>query len=242
MLPVPEESREKVYCLEDPRWFAPINVISHYSSHLDSLPREQKKTKAFRKAYELFLGAIMLLGIQEVENDVYWIQPVSDEEQSPDVRTGRQVPVNNGHAPDFERQDIEVVAFIPKPGENLSEFLQRTKLSGNKSYDSKTTILCHIQTGSPVPKITITDELRKTKAVCPVLVLGRTHPTDHQYLLLQVSPNYKIIAQYDAKALLLKQAHQGSLNLRRGSKPDNEHRPNDKHYPFESMGFTCSLI
>jgi hypothetical protein len=233
---------EKVYGLKDPIWFAPINVIYHYGAHLDPLPTNQKKSKAFRKADEILVSAIMLLGIQIAESEEYWMQAVSDAEQSPDVRTGKWIPVANNRAPDFQMQDIEVVSFVPEKNETLGTFLKRTKLSGQRSYDAKTTILCHMLTGAPTPTKEIVEELGETGAVCPVLVLGRTHPTEKKYALLQVFPQYKIIAAYDVIQTLNKRTHTGVLNLRRGSKRNIEHRPEEKQCPFHSVGFECPII
>lgn len=233
---------EKVYGHVDPVWFAPLNVIFHYGAHLERLPIEQKKSKAFRKADEMLASAIMLLGIQVAEMEEYWMQTVSDTEQSPDVRTGKWVSVTNNRAPDFQMQDVEVVSFVPEKDETLGMFLKRTKLSGQRAYDAKTTILCHMLTGAPTPTRAIARELRDTGAVCPVMVLGRTHPTEKKYALLQVFPQYKIIAAYDVVELLRKQTHAGVLNLKRGSRPSNEYRPEEKQCPFHSVGFDCPVI
>lgn len=238
------QNSEKVYGLKDPVWYAPYNVVYHYGKHLDSLSADQKTTKAFKKADELMVAAIALVGIQlDAGGEPFWMQPVSDSEGSPDVRTGHWLPPVGTHAPFFEMQDVEVVGFMPKPGEDLASFLSRTKLSKDKAYDARTTILCHMQTGAHIPSLpAITADLQSTGAVCPVIVLGRTHPEHKDYTLFQVHPRFKNIADYNVIDALNAENRSGVLNLRLGSKPSNESRPEEKHCPFESLGFECPLI
>jgi len=232
-----------VYGINDPIWYPPFHVIYHYGKHLDPLPENQKYSKAFRKAEELLKGAVALLGIQLEAGELYWIQPVPDSEGSPDVRTGRYLPQGAGIVPNFEMQDVEVVSFLPEPSEDIASFLGRTKLSKEKAYDAQTTILCHIEKGIQVPSLlAITEALRGTGAACSVIVMGRTHPTRKDYVLLQVHPRFKEIVNYNVEEACAQRPRRSVLNLRRGSKPSNEYRPQEKHCPFESMGFDCPVI
>jgi hypothetical protein len=235
---------EKVYGLKDPIWFPPLNVIRHYKAHLDPMSADQKISKEFRKADEVFVAAIALLGIQLEGAEPYWMQAVPDSEHSPDVRSGRWVPAPiSTRAPNFEMQDVEVVGFFPESGEDIPIFLTRTKLSKQKAYDPRTTILCHIQKNISIPSLqTITKTLQGNNAVCPVIVLGRTHPTRKDYILFQVHPQFKVIAKYNIEEILKNHPDTRVLNLQRGSKPKNESHPEEKHCPFESLGFACPLI
>ncbi len=234
--------RDKAYWLKDPIWYAPHSVIYHYAQHLDSMPADQKTTKAFKKADELLVAAYALLGIQIAEGD-HWMQPVADLEGSPDVRTGHFLPPEGEHAPHWEYQDVEVVSFLPAPNEDIGKFLSRTKLSKAKSYDAKTIILLHIQTGTQINSWEeIASALQNTGAVCPVVGLGRTHPERKDYVLFQLHPQLKVIANYNLNEILKAQSPRSVLNLRRGSKPSNAKRPNEEHCPFEAMGFVCPLL
>jgi hypothetical protein len=237
-----EQSRGKVYWLEDPIWYTPHSVIYHYAAHLDSLPIKQKEGKVFRKADELVVAAHALLGIQIKEGD-HWMQLVSDSESSPDVRTGHFLPSDGIHAPHWEYQDIEVVSFVPTPGEDVGAFLTRTKLSKAKAYDDKTIVLLHVQTGTQIKSWEdIATALKATGAVCPVIGLGRTDPVRKDYVLFQLHPRIAALAKYNLDDILKTQSRRSVLNLRRGSKPSNESRPNEEHCPFESLGFQCSLL
>jgi hypothetical protein len=237
------ESELKAYWLKDPIWYAPQSVMHHYAAHLDILPAEQKNTKAFRKADELLVASIALLGIQLDESVLYWMQLVSDDEESPDVRTGRFLDPVGENAPHFSYQDVEMVSFIPEPGEDIASFLSRTKLSKDKAYDAKTVVLCHINKATHVPSLSkITEALKGTGAICPVIILGRTHPERKDYTLFQVHPQFKNIAEYNLDEVLKNQPRRSVLNLKRGTKPLNISRPNDEHCPFESIGFECPLI
>jgi hypothetical protein len=234
----------KQYFLKDPVFYAPLNVLWHYNQHIENLPLHEQKEKRFRKANEFNLAAIALVGIQLDEGNQYWMQLVSDEEQSPDARSGRFLPSEDERAPHFTTQDIEVVSYMPKPGEDIASFLLRTKLDvKGKSYDEFTTILCHIPGNIHIPSLQqIARELSNSGAKCPVVILGRTHVTQDDYTLFQVYPGYKNIADYNLQKTLLKQGHAGVMNLHRGSKPENERRDEEKHCPFESLGYDCPLI
>lgn len=235
---------QKVYGLKDPIWYPAVNVIHHFGTHLNPLPADQKNTKVFKKAGEMLVGAVAIVGIQLDGGEPYWIQAVPDSEESPDVRSGRWLPPVGEKAPFFEMQDVEIVGFVPQAGEDIASFLARTKLSKEKAYDARTTVLCHTETGVNIPSLpAITEALRGTGAVCPVIVLGRVHPDRQEYLLFQVHPQFKIIAEYNVMEVLKSFPPAKVFNLsRRGSKPGNEDRPDEKHCPFESLGFPCPLI
>jgi hypothetical protein len=236
-------SAEKAFWLKDDIWYSPASVICHYGSHLDALPPEEKTTKAFRKADELLVSAIALLGIQEDESEKYWMQAVSDDEGTPDVRTGRWLPQIGSGARHWEYQDIEFVSFVPADGEDIPTFLHRTKLSRKKAYDDKTIILCHITRPIHVPSWpAITEALRNIPRKSPIIVIGRTHPERKDYVLIQIHPQFKRIAAYNLDEILKKEDRRGVLRLHRGSKPMNESRPNEEHCPFETSGFECPLI
>lgn len=236
------DNESKVYWLENPIWYAPHSVIYHYAQHLDTLPPEQKSTKAFKKADELLVVAHALLGIQITEGD-HWMQAVADLEESPDVRTGHWLPSDGQHAPYWEYQDVEVVMFFPEPHENIGKFLSRTKLSKTKAYDEKTIILLHIQAGTKVDSWgDIAIALQNTGAVCPVVGLERIHPERKDYVLFQLHPRLKVMANYNLNDILKVQPPRSVLNLHRGSKPSSIKRPNEEHCPFESMGFVCPLL
>lgn len=236
-------SKIETYWLEDTFWYAPLDVIYHYGVDLDSLPNNQKSSKHFKKADEMLVTAIALLGIQLDDSRKYWLQLVPDSEGSPDVRTGCPAPLVKGEPPLFETQDIEVVGFMPEPSENIATFLCRTKLSPEKAYDAKTLVLCHMQTGANIPSLpAITEALQVTGAICPVMILGRTHPERRDYSLFQIYPQFKTIADYNVLDVLKTQTHTGALNLNRGTQPRNISQSRGKHCPFESLGFECTQI
>lgn len=236
------EVSSKAYWLRDSIWYAPHSVIYHYAAHLDPLPVEQKKSKAFKKADELLIAAHALLGIQINDGD-HWMQAVPDSEESPDIRTARPLPSDGIHAPHWEYHDVEVVSFMPAPGEDIGTFLTRTKLSKAKAYDDKTIVLLHIQTGTQIKSWEeVAATLKATGAVCPVIALGRTDAVRKDYALFQLHPRLAALANYNLDDILKTQSRRSVLNLKRGSKPSNESRPNEEHCPFESLGFKCPLL
>jgi len=111
--------------MTDPQWYSALNVIMHFRA--DLVP-PFIQTKQTRKAEELNAAAIALVGIQQVQQRQYWIQPVSDKENSPDVRTLTCFDTPDDKAPDCAYQDVEVVSYEHSPNETLIEFLLHSRI------------------------------------------------------------------------------------------------------------------
>lgn len=223
--------------LEDPIWYPPLNVAYHFQVLKDRLTDEERQGKDFRKAEEMFAVALMLAGIQKIQDRKYWMQLVGDAEGSPDVRTGAFVPPTTTAAEDFSVQDVEVVTYDEHSSDPLVDFLKRTKLSKTSGYDELTTILCHIRRGTRLPPMhELRDELAVAGSKCPVMILGKVSSTEEIYKVVQVNPAIDLISEFDL-IKELQQQQTGVLRLMRGSKPVMHSFPDEKHYPFEKLGF-----
>lgn len=220
--------------LRDPRWYSALNVIAHYGADFE--PKS-----APNKANEMWATAVMLAGIQEVENSQYWMQPVSDREGSPDVRTIKQIPRSDDRAPDYVIQDVEVVTYTSASfAEKLPNFLLRTKLAPNKAYDELTTILIWAKDAVYCPPASEWNAtLAGVGSRVPVVLIGQAHTTDPIYSLIQVHPVRRTVVTFNLTDTLLKQGYTGVINLGRGSKNKNVRREGEEHCPFESLGVIC---
>lgn len=228
--------------MTDPRWYSAMNVVSHVQT--DTTPGAVPK-----KVEELWAVSIMLAAVQEIEQKQYWLQPVSDKEGSPDVRTLFVDKVYSGdRSNDYSMQDVEVVTYSAASaarGETLPEFVLRTKLSKDKAYDDVTTILVWVQVAPPPSdaKEWMAVLARAKTKVPSVFVLGQSHPVDPTYHLMQVYPRpFPIAVDYDASDLLVNQGYAGVLDLARGTKKKSRISPAEEHCPFESLGIVCKRI
>lgn len=223
--------------LEDPIWYPPLNV-AHYFMMLEGCTNEDdKKQKPFRKAEEMFAVSLMLLGIEKAQNRKYWLQAVGDDAQSPDVRTGTFTPPTTSAAPMFSTQDVEVVTYDENSTDSLFDFLKRTKLSPSSSYDELTTVLCRIRRGAQLPPLhELHKQLASIGSKVPVMILGKISPDQDLYKIFQVNPAIDLVVEFNLAEELRRQ-HTGILKLKPGSKSDNQSFPDEKHYPFEKLGF-----
>lgn len=225
--------------MQDKRWYSALNVIAHFYNDFEAV-----STKPPKKAEEMWAVAVMLAGLQEVEHRPYWMQPVSDREGSPDVRTIARIERNDDRARDYVYQDVEVVTYTTaSSGESLPNFLLRTKLSPGKAYDDLTTILIWAKGAvySP-PAAQWAATLKDMKSQVPVALVGRAHVTEPIYSLAQVHPNPHQVIQFNLPETLKKQGYTGVINLARGTKNVMARREGEEHCPFESLGVKCTQI
>lgn len=226
--------------MQDKRWYSVLNVIAHYYADFDPV----LGIKPSKKADEMWAVAVMLVGIQEVEKRQYWMQPVSDTEGSPDVRTITRIERDDDRARDYVSQDVEVVTYTAASSEeNLSDFLLRTKLSPDDAYDELTTILVWARGAVHSPPMSEwRTALKDVKQKTPVVLVGRAHPHEPIYCLVQVHPAIKQILQFNLADTLKAQRYTGVLNLNRGGKNRSKRREGEDHCPFESLGVKCNQI
>lgn len=223
-------------------WFSPINVLYHFA-RLESLPPSSKRSsRSFKKAKEAYRVAIMLMGIIKFQQRQYWLQIVKDEEGSPDIRTGTFLIVS-GKPKEFTIQEVELVDFEHHSKENIVDFLKRTKLSPKRPYPSYITFLCYVSKATLLPPYRqIYDELKSVVAKNPIIILGKIHPRKHIYRICQVHPEIDLLEDFDVMREAYNKKYRGVLRLKSGSddKLNLIYLPNEKHYPFEALGYTAS--
>ena len=223
----------------DKVWFAPINVLYHYA-RLESIvsPQENEKS-AFKKATEAYNVAIMLMGIIKYQKRQYWLQVTKDEEGTPDIRTGTFV-IRKGQPKELAIQEVEVIEFGQHSQDYIVDFLKRTKLSSKRAYPSTTTILCKVSKTVQLPPYKkIYNDLRTVAVKTPVIILGKIHPSKHIYRICQVHPNIDLLVDFDVMEESYNKKYRGVLRLEKGANDSLNfiYVPNEKHYPFELLGY-----
>ncbi len=227
--------------MHNPRWYSTVNVLSHFHGDIGyPLPNN---SKIIRKAEELYIASIVSRGMEELTKQKSWIQPVSDEEQSPDVRAIVQLETTGDKANNYALVDLEIVNYEYSPNETLIQFLLRTKFSGAKAYDEKTTIILRVKEKTRLPsEEEWVNSLKDSKCKSPVIILGRTDPIKPEYTITQVYPEYKELIDINLLDLVKNTTNNvGTINLKRGTKKLETLSKDELHCPFENLGIKCSV-
>ena len=227
--------------MHNPRWYSTVNVLSHFHSDVGyPLPDNNKNT---RKAEELYIASIVAKGMEDLTKQKSWIQPVSDEEQSPDVRAIVQLETADEKATNYAQIDLEIVNYEHSPNETLIQFLLRTKFSGAKAYDEKTTIILRVKEKTLLPsEEEWASSLRNSRCKSPVIVLGRTDPIKPEYIIAQVYPEYNELTNIKLLDIVKNTINNvGTINLKRGTKKLETLSRNELHCPFENLGIKCRV-
>lgn len=226
--------------MEDPIWFSPANVIYHGNLLRDALSETEKKSKKFRKVVEAVTVAQMLVGMMIKEGREYWMQLVDDENGSPDIRTIRYADDHDDKFDFLEQVDVEVVEYESHTTLSIPDFIVQKKLSKNKGYDEKTIILCHI--GKDEAYLPDGDAIKKAmsnvKSKCAILLLVGANPQATEVKLITLNPKVGVLHQYNPIQELLKmKLTSGVVHFRLGTRKPPTHNKDDKHYPFEKLGY-----
>ena len=226
--------------MEDPIWFSPFTVIQHGQLLLKSLSEKEKGTKRFRKVIEAYSVAQMLVGIIAQEDREYWMQIVGDEYQSPDIRTIRYADKNEGSFDKLEKVDVEVVEYESHANLPLLEFIVEKKFSSKKSYDGNTIILCHIGSGvnSFLPDGKEIERIMgSVDSPCQVFILAGTDPWISELELIQIKPRVGVLRKFNLIQELSARKYNHVVNFVLGTRRPPTHNPENKHYPFEKLGY-----
>lgn len=225
----------------NPRWYSTASVISHF--HSDICYPLSDSRKITRKAEKLYIASIVTMGMEELTKQKSWIQLVSDKEESPDVRSIIQIKHDGDRADDYAQIDLEIVNYEHSPNEDLIQFLIRTKFSNKKAYDEKTTIILRIKQKTGLPSKTMwINSLRKFKSKPTVIILGRVHPIDPEYTILQVYPEYSELIDFNLLEIVSKSLNSiGTINIKRGTKKLETLKRDERHCPFENLGIECCV-
>jgi len=234
--------------LEDPIWYSPLNVI-HHAIELDkTIPDDQKKSKDYRKIMEAHATALMLTGLMAQTGKEYWMQIVGDEHGTPDVKTICYADQHSEKFDNMEYQDVEVVEYETHSQMPLPDFLAQTKFAKGKAYDAETHILCYLGKGATLNlanKKELEQQMIAINPTCPVALIVESDQKNRRYKLIQLHPEVRLIKEFGLKEELDKigvAGYKGVMHFIRGSRKPTEARPDEKHYPFEKLGYAPNKI
>ena len=210
-------------------WFSPRKIILRYAQEEDKLGEKIKEAQ-YKIYRETRAVAIMLLGIEKMQNREYWLQIVDPKEQTPDIRTATHMTETDRR---LECQDVEVVHLESHSVEDVEDFLKRTKLSAKKSYPESTIILCAINKNIRTKRWEdISVSLAGVGKKNDIYLLGRIDPREFKYQLSRIYPKFDQIAIFD----LIKEARKPARDCVRFERSTKvkDYRENTSYDPFES--------
>jgi hypothetical protein len=209
-------------------WFSPRKILLRYAQLEQRVGEEIKTASQYKTIREARAVAIMLLGIQKIQNREYWLQLVDPAEGTPDIRTATLVETDNRLA----YQDVEVVTLELHTQEDVDDFLKRTKLSAEKAYQDSTIILCNIDKNVATKAWQkISSALSGTNKKYEVYLLGRTAPAEMKYQLARIYPKLDGVVSFDAMEEAKKKVRD-TMRFIRGTKRQEGREENEKHEPF----------
>lgn len=230
--------------MQDPIWFSPLNVFHHANQLQKATSLDDQKRKEFRKVLEAKITAIMLVGFVLVGGKKYWLQLVDDKEGSPDIRTIMPSENDNPKFDFFDQHDVEVVEYEAHSNGDIADFLLNSKFSKMDAYDAKTHILCHISLSAKFDMPSLEEDLEKqmsqinTKS--QIYLLIPTAAEGRRYGLIALKPKVQVLVEFNPEEELFKwgaKDYPGVRSFVLGSRKPGESRPNEKHYPFEKLGY-----
>ena len=153
-------------------WFSPKHVVDNFEV-LRGVFRDNLLKHDFKKARELFAGAITLLGAYELSSQNKYFLQLNKQSSSPDIIAAKQtertdLPIL------LELAQIELTEFEEHAKtDELVDFLKTTKLSPRKAYSNKTMIACLINRMMPVNRQKIAKQLSDISPTSSVYIIGR---------------------------------------------------------------------
>jgi hypothetical protein len=210
-------------------WYSPRKILLRAAQEETKLGAAFKKSPKYKAVIEARAVALMLLGIEKIQGREYWLQIVDPVEQSPDIRTATHMIETDNR---LAYQDVEVVTLESHSPEDIDDFLKRTKLSSEKSYQEDTIILCYIDKNMATkPWSEINKALAALGRKYDIYVLGRTDAVEQNYQLVRVYPSIDHMINYDAMEEAKKSARD-TMRFERGTVKKASRDENENHEPF----------
>ncbi|MCA9368863.1 hypothetical protein KC721_01060 [Candidatus Woesebacteria bacterium] len=165
-------------------WYSPIEIISRFEQLRHVYGSQILKKSEFKRARELFVGAVSLLGAYELHpQNKYWLQS-NRQSTSPDVVGAKQIEHEGGIL--LEQTMIEVVDFEEHhPSNDIVEFLLETKLSKKYAYSEHTAIVMMVNKVVPFNLQQVHARLENITIKPSIYIIGR--PKDSEKGIFTIS-------------------------------------------------------
>ena len=192
-------NNEVNYNVQIESWYSPAEIIRRYEMLRDGYGDEVLTKREFKRAKEMFCGAITLLGAYVLsQENVYFLQG-NNQSESPDVMAAKQTE-RSGAPILAEISQLEIVEMNDHySGNDVVEFLKSTKLSTKKGYSEQTLIVCVVNKQIPVDRKEIARKLAEiTPAIKPyIYVTGRVGvPEQEEFSIFTPYPRPTKIVLY----------------------------------------------
>lgn len=186
------------YNVQKNSWYSPKEIIERFEQ-LRSVYRGSIMEPDFKRAREMFTGAIALLGAFELSaTNIYFLQS-NNQSHSPDVMAAKQL----------EREEEPILAQLAQleivemeehyPGDDVAEFIRMKKLLPEQGYinDSNTLIICLVNKKIPLNRIEIHEKLMKLNPKCNIYIVGRVgEAEDETFCIFSAYPVFTIFVKY----------------------------------------------
>lgn len=162
------------YNIQQNSWYSPIKVIDEFEKLRSVYGEERLKDAVFKRAFEMFTGAVALLGAYELSNtNKYWLQS-NHQTTSPDVMAGKQLE-GTPRGIDFLLTQMEMVEMEDHAlTDNIVQFLKTTKLSPKKNYTKHDMIILTINRKIPYNQNEVSRQLVKLNPKPTIYILARS--------------------------------------------------------------------
>lgn len=182
------DSITDTYDVRKADWYSPIQTLACVR-HIATMYGKDFLKPEFKKAREMFMAAITLLGAYELDStNTFWLQ-INIQSESPDVMAAKQTEIPNSEIM-LELAQMELTEFEEHfASDDILQFLKSTKLSPKKAYGSKDFIVCFVNRRIQLDARWLSEELRVLSPKSSIYIIGRADLIDiNQYMLVSPYP------------------------------------------------------
>ena len=168
-------------------WYSPVRIIKEFSK-LSQVYESKIEDPVFRRAQEMFMGAITLLGAYELSPENKYFMQSNNQSPSPDVMAAKLTEIPNKPIL-LEMVQIELVEMEEHMETNDPfEFLMGTKLSKKKSYSENDLITLVINKRIKFDPKSIYDNLQNINPKPTIYIVGKPLNTAGAFSITRVWP------------------------------------------------------
>lgn len=161
-----------IYNVQKNSWYSPKEIINRFEQ-VRSVYGNRIYDSVFKKAHEMFAGAVALLGAYELSPENKYFMQLNTQSSSPDIIAAKQTEQGKAGIL-LEINQMEITEFENHfKSDDIIEFLKSTKLSPKKDYGDKVMIICIINKKIPFDHRKIHKALIEIKPKSTIYIIGR---------------------------------------------------------------------
>ncbi len=197
-------------------WYSPKKILDEFEDLREQYP-EKIYDSVFKKAREMFVGAVALLGAYELSSDNKYFMQLNTQSTSPDIiainptergKAGVLMEVNQLEITEFENHFLS---------DDLVTFLRTTKISPKRDYGEHVIIICVVNREILIDSKKINQQLKILKPKSTIYILGRSiDAKTGDFTIFSVWPTLTKILNYNVNLTASKYFLPSRVNLDRG--------------------------